>query len=818
MEAAGLALAVAGLAGQAISGITTLKTFFASYKAASSKVSNFNFELDCLVSSLHDIEQMVQRARREEQGVTGPLPTYGVPQAASWSIARKSLLQDLERRMLKCIEEFKTWNAASKGLSIGVWGDVRTFARKIKIAASKDVFDEIGIRITAHRQAIGHSVTSLTFFTAQDNLSLSLGIQGQLASLTSTSNALLSQHQTAESEQQQQRSQFSEALAKLDTSRRDSHSEQMDLLRSMADNISSIASQVASNASGGSWKPNSGQNSPVVRMGSGRGSPQVAYSPGSLMYAMPPAYGQSNPPLRGGSEASHDQTFEQWHPGPFPAASYPRVEGIRTPPPPPLPPPPDPFWARPGPQSKRKRDEPPSKRERDEPTEIWCCGNVLGIDQLYTDTMRCLFCDVSKKDKYANGYFVDTVAFGRHLVEDHCFGSCNMDETFTSLGQFASHILSYHCNSKSSPWSDPWMSDSLKCFLSKSKKASPSATRPRSPEGVRQEPMVNEQAASTKMLLQTEICCLLQNQGLWAATKGPHLDSIRHRPRGREDFQDNADMDEIMTALRTLESSTETEATKTLYRIACLIEEITVSELSQRLSHRSYQSADHVSVSCPAALEQFTTCSAGGEPPASFTYGHFVTQPILEPKQCRGCVLNAKMMVAYTDLSDLKMHLQMEHAIHDNVWIEEILRDKVRKIPLQLSPAWFPRFPSDGSLANRVDRWMLHCFLASPNWRILMRTHYKQFLSGSVENWTVDVLRHWKDDSTNGLAYTLIELTDGAVNSRDHTVTGSSARGSIARPVDIGTQAGAYACAYHNCMLRFETSVQLYTHTYEAHI
>lgn len=152
MEAAGFALAVAGLAGQAVSGITTLKVFFAAYKAASSKVNMLNFELDSLVLSLHDIEQMVQRAQQEEESGA----------AANWSIARKPLLQDLEGRMVKCIEEFKTWNEASRGLSIGVWGDVRTFARKIKIAASKDVFDEISIRITAHSQAIGNSVASLT--------------------------------------------------------------------------------------------------------------------------------------------------------------------------------------------------------------------------------------------------------------------------------------------------------------------------------------------------------------------------------------------------------------------------------------------------------------------------------------------------------------------------------------------------------------------------------------------------------------------------------------------------------------------------------
>ena len=58
--------------------------------------------------------------------------------------------------------ELAAWNTASNGLNIRVWSDKRTFARKIKIATSKNLFDEIATRITAHRQAIGNSLSSLT--------------------------------------------------------------------------------------------------------------------------------------------------------------------------------------------------------------------------------------------------------------------------------------------------------------------------------------------------------------------------------------------------------------------------------------------------------------------------------------------------------------------------------------------------------------------------------------------------------------------------------------------------------------------------------
>lgn len=151
-----MALAIAGLAGQAVSGITTLKTFFSAYKLAHTKVTTLNFELDSLLSTLLAVEQLLQRARQD-----------------SWSTLRlshngsvkghKSPLEILEGQVMSCINELKVWNKASEGLHIGVWGrDVRTFARRIKIATSKDVFDEIAARITAQRQAIGNSLETIS--------------------------------------------------------------------------------------------------------------------------------------------------------------------------------------------------------------------------------------------------------------------------------------------------------------------------------------------------------------------------------------------------------------------------------------------------------------------------------------------------------------------------------------------------------------------------------------------------------------------------------------------------------------------------------
>ncbi|KAJ3498130.1 hypothetical protein NLG97_g1364 [Lecanicillium saksenae] len=304
-------------------------------------------------------------------------------------------------------------------------------------------------------------------------------------------------------EQKQQQSQYSEALAKLDTSRRDSHSEQMDRLRSMADNISSIASQVASQASGGSWKPSSGRNSPVVAATSARGSPQTGYLPRGPIYTPSQAYGLSNPP-----------------------------------------------------RYNESREADPILKDNSL-SEAWSYGNMLRIDQLSSETMRCLFYELERKDNY--------------IMKD--------------------------------------------------------------------------------------------------LDKGSALPGLKD-----EDTKSNAEVDDIMVALRSLESSTDAESSKALYRIACLIEEVTVSEFSQRLSQRNYQPADHGAISRANAVGAFPASTCGSKSSESFIYGHFVAQPpITASKGCMSCMLNAKMMLAYTDLAEITLHLNTDYKIYDIPMVEETL-------------------------------------------------------------------------------------------------------------------------------------------------
>ncbi len=183
MEVAGLAIGIAGLAGQTISGIAKLKSFFAAYKLAHAKVTTLHFELESLASTLSDAQKLLRKVSEGDQRTQGwyqqqslqrPLPPPLLlplsKEAGSWELVTKDSpgeetpVKLLELRITRCSVELTAWNNASSGLSIGVWTDMRAFAKRIKIATSKDLFDEIAARISAHRQAIGNSLSSLTLY------------------------------------------------------------------------------------------------------------------------------------------------------------------------------------------------------------------------------------------------------------------------------------------------------------------------------------------------------------------------------------------------------------------------------------------------------------------------------------------------------------------------------------------------------------------------------------------------------------------------------------------------------------------------------
>ncbi|OAA58209.1 hypothetical protein ISF_06748 [Cordyceps fumosorosea ARSEF 2679] len=89
------------------------------------------------------------------------------------------------------------------------------------------------------------------------------------------------------------------------------------------------------------------------------------------------------------------------------------------------------------------------------PEEAWSCSNVLGIDQLSSVESRCLFCEIAKNGRFTGGIFVDAVALGRHLVDNHSFGGCHLDQTYGSAADFAAHVFQHQCG-QAPTLGEPW--------------------------------------------------------------------------------------------------------------------------------------------------------------------------------------------------------------------------------------------------------------------------------------------------------------------------------------------------------------------------
>ena len=72
----------------------------------------------------------------------------------------------------------------------------------------------------------------------------------------------------------------------------------------------------------------------------------------------------------------------------------------------------------------------------------WCCDAILGIEEAFGDygnTIICRYC--RKQIDYCNdGWY----GAGKHLVERHNFGGCNLFLPYYSEPQFRKHLVEYH--------------------------------------------------------------------------------------------------------------------------------------------------------------------------------------------------------------------------------------------------------------------------------------------------------------------------------------------------------------------------------------
>lgn len=93
-----------------------------------------------------------------------------------------------------------------------------------------------------------------------------------------------------------------------------------------------------------------------------------------------------------------------------------------------------------------QKDDNAYPEERRRPLTEWTCDALSGIDDARYPSEEdpqlelCLFCGKGFMMKTLD----DTYLFGEHLVYEHSFGKCDLDESFGSWGELQHHLEQFH--------------------------------------------------------------------------------------------------------------------------------------------------------------------------------------------------------------------------------------------------------------------------------------------------------------------------------------------------------------------------------------
>jgi hypothetical protein len=150
MEAVGVAASFAGLlgfAGQAINGIVQLRAFFKDVKLAPRRTEDLLKDMDILTDTLEEIRQLVT-----------VLDGTSEDELRSGAKVNTSILKS---HLMSCAEDISKWVKVAKEADPRSEKGLRAFFRRVKIAADKGGFEELGNRLSSHQQRIGISLQVL---------------------------------------------------------------------------------------------------------------------------------------------------------------------------------------------------------------------------------------------------------------------------------------------------------------------------------------------------------------------------------------------------------------------------------------------------------------------------------------------------------------------------------------------------------------------------------------------------------------------------------------------------------------------------------
>ncbi|KAK1756889.1 hypothetical protein QBC47DRAFT_172058 [Echria macrotheca] len=630
MEVAGLIVGIASLAGQSISGILTLKAYFSSYKGASSKVKNLNNEFDDLASTLKNIQAFFECDVDENEGFLD--------------------IRMLKKRMVQCKSDLVEWIQVSKNLDPSSWGQLRTFGRRIKVAANKHLFDEIASRLSAHRQSLGNSLSTINLRISRDNLASTHYVKDMLSKLTEENMALAQGHDAS----------LLGVTSRVSTY----HSDVMSAVDSIRRSLSSIASHLT-------------QRSALEG------------------------------PLRSTSTGY--------------SASVERSES----------------------------DESSAKADR------YSCGSLLGIESFLVDGRYCCFCNpcVSLNNSEDAEAFIDTNSFGKHLVLEHRYGECDLSKHYDTARGFSKHLLKFHSAVVYDDYTIPQL------FV----------RAPRLPKHLRtvsggQISVPGQTSPATTGLIATQIRELLRGVGI----SSPGVCSASERGRSQVKTEETRTVGNALEALwAAVDGSTSKRAV--LYQVTCLLEEILVAGLELEMPLHVFEPPFYRTVASRASK---VVCKLSGacqlylrrKYPVRCPYGGMSSG--FHYRRCGFCT-NSVLTGSFEDESPSKFDHRMEK---DKV---DYFHGSLRDMTVGLNPCCFPSILPEDTWFTRVSRWMMGCFLESPNWQTLAWLSAQASSTHSarpIEDWAMEMILNWDETKDTCPAREHEDSSDGAIDSRNKSL------------------------------------------------
>lgn len=384
--------------------------------------------------------------------------------------------------------------------------------------------------------------------------------------------------------------------------------------------------------------------------------------------------------------------------------------------------------------------------------KAYSCGAVLGIEELLTESGQCFFCELSNTSPHLGReqmQFLDAFSFGKHLVDEHQFGACS-SQCYRDFSHFSQHLFEFH-HVRSLTWSAVRRHERLRDMGGQEMFFVGEDILDQTEADLDPARGEIEPRPATASIIEAQLAQILSKAGVLdgEADSETHDPLTRKKRVASEGWRQGSDIALLNLGCQKLLSQGPSwdTALEALYQTTRLREEVMISGLDSELPfHRFNQNQQHMegtrlhlyrnAYEGTYAENSGKSCVLLKLPKLASWYRELATA-------CWYCTRAYKTGWVFQDSRAVQVHLKAFPHEMDDQAVSAFLTSKVQVLPRVLNVSY-----GGSSTLERIDRWMLHCFLESANWRVLFRLSNPlgPSVDSNMEDWEVAVLQHWCED------------------------------------------------------------------------